>query len=83
MITRAAASRKRCSITPPGPGLVQFLAGAGGVGGLLLWIRDDGDYITRFQYVYDANGNVGQVLDSSGTIVAGYKYDPFGKTLIA
>ena len=27
---------------------------------------------------YDANGNVGQLIDNAGTIVAAYSYDPFG-----
>ena len=30
-------------------------------------------------YLYDGNGNVGQVIDEAGTIVAHYEYDPFGK----
>jgi RHS repeat-associated protein len=32
-----------------------------------------------YYYLIDANKNVGQLLDSSGTIVAKYEYSPFGK----
>ena len=50
------------------------LQGAGGVGGLLG--TDDGTVEARF--FYDANGNVSEVLNSSGNTVAHYEYDPFG-----
>ena len=30
-------------------------------------------------YLYDGNGNVGQVVEETGAIVAHYEYDPFGK----
>jgi RHS repeat-associated protein len=32
---------------------------------------------------YDGNGNVSEYLDSTGTVVAHYEYDPFGKTTVA
>jgi RHS repeat-associated protein len=68
------------------------LQGAGGVGGLLAITkrnaitspeqstknqerRTDGE--TRFA-IFDANGNIGQLIDRSGTVVAAYTYDPFG-----
>jgi len=70
------------------------LHAAGGIGGLLsitdanatpATSTDDVDYI----YFYDANGNVGQLLDwqdSLGdpvpTIVAKYEYDPNGNALL-
>ena len=58
------------------------LSGAGGIGGLLA-VYDAGqtdDYV----YFYDANGNVGQVVDLSAAdpndaTVAKYEYDPYGQ----
>ena len=39
-----------------------------------------GDYV----YMYDANGNVGQLVDAAGgALAAHYEYDPFGNTLVA
>ena len=60
--------------------LSQSLQGAGGIGGLLL--QDTGTE-TRL-YTYEANGNVGQLVDgTTGAVVAHYEYDPFGTTLTA
>ena len=65
--------------------------GAGGIGGLLAthWTSnttstsDDKAYI----YFYDANGNVGQMIESTGsgagTVAAKYEYYPFGGLLVA
>jgi len=59
--------------------------GAGGVGGLLAVIREDG----TFAPCYDANGNVTEYvslttdhypLTTMGNVVAHYEYDPFGNT---
>ncbi len=37
-----------------------------------------------YLYTFDANGNVGQLVESStGTIAAHYEYDAFGNTLVA
>ena len=56
------------------------LQGAGGIGGLLLRQADS----EMFLYLYDANGNIGQLVDAAdGTLAAHYEYDPFGKTLVA
>lgn len=56
------------------------LQGAGGIGGLLMRNTDSGDYL----YLYDANGNVGQLVDAAdGNIAARYEYDPFGNLLAA
>jgi hypothetical protein len=54
---------------------------AGGIGGLLATedVADTKDYY----YLYDANGNVGQVLDGSdGSIAAKYEYDAYGNNLL-
>ena len=51
------------------------LQGAGGVGGLLAEIRDDGSV---FFPCYDANGNITEYADASGNIRAHYGYDAFG-----
>ena len=60
--------------------LSQRVQGAGGIGGLLL--QDTGS-ATRL-YTYEANGNVGQLVDgTTGAVVAHYAYDPFGTTLTA
>ena len=56
------------------------LHGAGGVGGLLSWTNARG----TFQYLYDANGNVGQLVNADdGSLAAHYEYDPFGNLLVA
>jgi|GEM_PF-7034974 len=49
------------------------MQGAGGVGGLL----KEGSYYPTF----DANGNVMQKLDGSGTTVMNVDYDPFGNVI--
>jgi RHS repeat-associated protein len=52
------------------------LQGAGGIGGLLLTI-DNG---RAYYYCYDANGNVGQLIDAAdGSVAAYYQYYPFGE----
>jgi RHS repeat-associated protein len=58
------------------------LQGAGGIGGLLA--KTNSLTAKTYLYTFDANGNVGQLMDSStGTIVAHYEYDPFGNLLVA
>ena len=57
--------------------LSQSLEGAGGIGGLLARIEGTNTYY----YTYDGNGNVQDVLNSSGSVVAHYEYDPFGKII--
>lgn len=61
------------------------LHAAGGIGGLLA-MRDvlSG---AEYAYFYDANGNVGQLIDlgnagSTPDIVAAYEYDPYGGTIV-
>ena len=56
------------------------LQGAGGVGGLLAVTKHEAQSTTNTYYVtYDANGNVSEYIDNSGTIVEHYEYSPFGK----
>jgi RHS repeat-associated protein len=49
----------------------------GGIGGLLQLSQAGSDYA----YLYDGKGNVTSLLDSSGAIVASYRYDTFGKVV--
>jgi RHS repeat-associated protein len=57
------------------------LQGAGGIGGLLA--KTNSLTSETFLYTVDANGNVGQLMESStGTIAAHYEYDPFGNLLV-
>ena len=62
-----------------GKDLSGTLDGAGGIGGLLYTRRNGAVYVP----LYDANGNVMQYVDSSGTVVASYAYDAFGRTIAA
>ena len=56
------------------------MQGAGGVGGLLAVVREDGAYIPT----YDANGNISEYLSASdGSVAAHYDYSPFGEQLVA
>lgn len=50
---------------------------AGGIGGLLNLHQNGQDY----NYLYDGKGNVMALIDSSGDIVASYRYDAFGNLL--
>jgi RHS repeat-associated protein len=57
------------------------LQGAGGVGGLLS-VRE---YVSRagvYQFSYDANGNVSEVIRADGVIAAHYEYGAFGETVL-
>ncbi|VFQ45093.1 RHS repeat domain-containing protein [Desulfoluna butyratoxydans] len=58
--------------------LSQSLQGAGGVGGLVAEVMEGEAYYLA----YDANGNVGQLVDGSGNIAARYEYDAFGKEIL-
>ncbi len=61
--------------------LSQSLQGAGGIGGLIVSV--DGD-ANAFYFQYDANGNVGQLVDGGdSSIAARYEYDAFGNTVVA
>ena len=62
-------------------GSINSLEGAGTIGGLLAH-EDHAVATTRgFVYFYDANGNVGQLMnlaDQTATAWAKYEYDPYG-----
>ncbi|OGV41195.1 MAG: hypothetical protein A2X46_07540 [Lentisphaerae bacterium GWF2_57_35] len=59
------------------------LQGAGGIGGLLCAsLGGPGSPNTVF-YSSDANGNIVDLTDSNGALVAHYEYDPYGNTLRA
>jgi RHS repeat-associated protein len=59
------------------------MEGAGGIGGLLA--RSDGyssgNFTTHNFYFADGNGNITYMLNSSQSMVASYRYDPFGNTI--
>jgi RHS repeat-associated protein len=58
------------------------LQGAGGIGGLLS--KTTSLTSKTFLYIFDANGNVGQLVDASdGSLAAVYEYDPFSNLLVA
>ncbi len=59
--------------------LSQSMQGTGGIGGLVC--RVSGTAVRH--YTYDANGNVSQLVDEAGAIVARYEYDPFGNEIRA
>ena len=59
-------------------------AGAGGIGGLLG--RTTGNSVNGYTSAYyhaDGNGNVVSLSDGTQTVVASYRYDPFGNTMAA
>ncbi len=58
--------------------------GAGGIGGLLA--RTTGNSVNGYTSAYyhaDGNGNVVSLSDGTQTVVASYRYDPFGNTMAA
>jgi RHS repeat-associated protein len=60
------------------------LAGAGGIGGLLARSSgySSGAWTSHAYYHADGNGNITTLIDSSQSVVANYRYDPFGNTLL-
>ncbi|MCP4113093.1 MAG: RHS repeat-associated core domain-containing protein [Desulfobacteraceae bacterium] len=62
--------------------LSQSLQGAGGIGGLTATLDNSASVV--YYYLYDANGNVGQLVNAAdGSIAAHYEYDPFGNIIKA
>jgi RHS repeat-associated protein len=54
--------------------------GAGGVGGLLARVREE-NIPHPLYYAGDANGNVTDLVDANGAVVAHYEYDPYGNNV--
>ena len=57
------------------------LQGAGGIGGLLSSCSSASNASHLAFYLFDANGNVGQLVSTNGSILARYEYDPYGKLI--
>ena len=59
--------------------------GAGGIGGLLArshgYASTNGNWYTHNYYHADGNGNITYLVNSSQTLFASYRYDPFGNTI--
>jgi RHS repeat-associated protein len=66
-----------------GPDISGTHGGAGGAGGLLLIRETKGNTTTDLYPLYDGNGNVIALADSTGTLQAEYAYGPFGELLYA
>ena len=66
-----------------GTDLSGSLEGAGGIGGLLA--RSDGyssgNFTSHNYYHADGNGNITYLVNSSQTLAASYRYDPYGNLL--
>ena len=56
------------------------LEGAGGIGGLLARSSgySAGNWTSHADYYSDGNGNVTSLIDGNQSVVASYRYDPFG-----
>ena len=58
------------------------MEGAGGIGGLLARSEYSSGVATNHAYYHaDGNGNITYMIDGSQTMVATYRYDPFGNTI--
>jgi hypothetical protein len=58
------------------------LQGAGGIAGILATVREQPGASNILYFTYDANGNVGQLVDGTGAIAAHYEYSPFGEIVV-
>ncbi len=57
------------------------MQGAGGVGGLLSVAKNEEPGTPNYYPTYDANGNVSEYLDETGSVAAHYEYSPFGRVI--
>jgi len=59
------------------------LEGAGGIGGMLARSSSysSGSFTTNLYYHADGNGNITYLVNSSQTLAASYRYDPYGNLL--
>src|SRR5205807_2375076 len=66
-----------------GNDLSSSLEGAGGIGGLLARSHgySSGNWTTNSFYHADGNGNITYMLNSGQSVVAKYRYDPFGNLI--
>jgi len=66
-----------------GTDLSGSLEGAGGIGGLLARSHgySSGNWSTHNFYHADGNGNVAYLVNSSQSLAAKYRYDPYGNTI--
>jgi RHS repeat-associated protein len=66
-----------------GSDLSGSLEGSGGIGGLLARSHgySSGNWSTHNCYHADGNGNVTYLVNSSQTLAASYRYDPYGNTI--
>ena len=66
-----------------GTDLSANLEGAGGIGGLLARSSgySSGNWTTNSSYFADGNGNITYMVDKNQSVVASYRYDPFGNTI--
>ena len=81
MITEYAGTTLKRSYTW-GMDLSGSMQGAGGVGGLLSIHEASGNGSAKagqtLYPVFDGNGNITRIIDSSSNVVCSYGYDPFG-----
>ena len=79
---RDAANNPTVSYTR-GNDLSVSLEDAGGIGGLLARSSgySSGNWTSHADYYSDGNGNVTSLTDSNQTLVASYRYDPFGNII--
>jgi RHS repeat-associated protein len=59
------------------------LEGVGGIGGLLARSSgySSGNWTSHADYYADGNGNITSLIDSNQSVVASYRYDPFGNII--
>jgi len=78
---RNGSNTPTCAYTR-GTDLSGSLEGAGGIGGLLARTKYVAGSPTSFALYYsDGNGNVTSLIDTNQTVLASYRYDPFGNII--
>jgi len=78
---RNGSNTPTCAYTR-GSDLSGSLEGAGGIGGLLARTKYVAGSPTSFAlYFSDGNGNVTSLIDTNQSVLASYRYDPFGNII--
>jgi RHS repeat-associated protein len=74
---------RQSEATAGGNDLSVSLEGAGGIGGLLARSSgySSGNWTSHADYYSDGNGNVTSLIDGNQSVVASYRYDPFGNII--